>query len=221
MQSKVKNFYNNLLIFLFPDRCPYCKRIVEKGEYACDRCKSDIPKVGISQGVMGGYRCAAPLHYHGSFRRAILGFKFFDKKQYANQFAQLMEKEVERSFPDMIFDYITYVPMYKKDEKKRGYNQSELLAKELSNQMGIPYVKTLSKPKKTPHQRNLNANQRRKNLKGAFKLIDKSIVENKSILLLDDIVTTGTTLGECSKTLQKANPSMICCVTLLSTGHLY
>ncbi len=221
MKSKFKNFYDNLLVFLFPDRCPYCKRVVEKGEYACDKCKKDIPVTGIFQGVMGGYRCASPLHYHGKYRYAVLGYKFHNKKQYANQFAQLMEKEIHRSFPDMIFDYISYVPMYKKDEYKRGYNQSELLAKELSNLLGIPCIKTLVKPKKTQHQRNLSASKRRKNLKGAFKIIDKNIVENKSILLVDDIVTTGTTLGECSKTLQKANPSMICCVTLLSTAHLY
>lgn len=121
----------------------------------------------------------------------------------------------------MVFDLITFVPMHPIPLKKRGYNQSELLANELSKLMGIPCVSTLTKIKNTKPQHSLTAKKRRKNLKGAFRIVDKKNVSGRCVLIIDDVVTTGTTLGECAKTIQKGNPALICCATVLSTGDLY
>ena len=211
-----KKVYNTAIQLLFPQRCPYCRELVEKTEYACKKCGKEMPEDGIYQGILGGYRCASRLPYIGRYRRAVLNFKFRDKVQHKNQFAQIMYKEVQRYYKDMVFDYVTFVPMHKRALKKRGYNQSRLLAEELSSLMGIPCVKVIEKTKHTKAQHKLNAKKRKTNLNGAFKVIDKSRIKGRSILLVDDIVTTGSTLAECSKTINKAKPQLICCLTLLS-----
>ena len=173
------------------------------------------------QGVPGGYRCSCAHLYKGQFKNGIRSFKFKQKTQYSKQLAYFLHKSIERNFPDMVFDYITYVPMHEKSERKRGYNQCELLANDLSKLMRIPCRRTLLKTKNTTPQHKLSASKRRTNLKGAFKVIDKKMVLGKSILIIDDIVTTGSTLGECAKTLQRCKPAHICCATVFASGHLY
>lgn len=222
MLSIFQKLISSFKFSLYPDRCPYCNKIVENQECACSKCKKDIPSIGITQGVASGYRCCSPLTYNGKFKRAVLNFKFRNRTQYSPQFAYLLAKQIKQSYPDMIFDYITYVPMHKKDLRKRGYNQSELLARDLSELLQIPYKETLEKTKQIkPQHETKSVSERRANIKGAFKVIDKSKIKGKSILLLDDIVTTGATLGECAKVLDKAKPAFIRCVTLLSVANLY
>ena len=219
--KRIKSLHKKSVSYFFPDRCPFCKHTIHHCDYVCDRCKKDVPVHGYFQGVNGGFKCCSPLIYQGKFKRAIIGFKFKKKTQFAPNFAQLIFRQIQESYPDYIFDMITYIPMYPKDEKKRGYNQSQLIAKELSELMKIPCVNTLSKVKRTRPQHKLSATERRHNLKGAFKIIDKNQVKGKTILIIDDIITTGSTLFECSKALEKGKPVQICCATLLTTAHLY
>lgn len=219
--DKVKQFFRKLTSQFYPDKCPFCSSLIDDDKCCCDNCKKHLPQYNLYQGVKGGYRCVSPLPYKGKYKRAVHRFKFGAKVRFSSRFATLMAKSISQQFEDMIFDYITYVPMHKKALKKRGYNQSELLAKELSKIMGIPYVNTLNKIKETKPQHHLTAKNRKTNLKGAFEVSDKDFVKNKSILIIDDIITTGYTLGECCKTLQKAKPLSICCATFLATGYLY
>ena len=218
MNQNIIRILKEIRNLLYPDRCPYCGEIINISEYACKRCLKGFPKTGIFKGIPGGVRCASPLHYDTKYRRAVLNFKFRRKRQYAEQFAYAMYMELKRSYPDMIFDYISYVPMHWFDYFKRSYNQCRLISRRLSKIIGIPYKRTLKKVRRTKHQHNLKYQERRTNLKGAFEIIDKEEVKNKSILFIDDIVTTGATLSECTKTLRKAKPQLICCLTLLSTG---
>ncbi len=206
---------------IYPNTCPFCNKQLDNEKPFCDSCRKAIPSKGICQGTSGGYRCSSCMPYKGKPKYAMLRFKFRSKPQYAKNLAYILALDIKRSYEDIIFDCITYVPMHEKAFKKRGYNQSELLAKELSKILNIPCVDVLKKVKHTRPQHKLTARKRRKNLKGAFKIIDKKLVTNRAILLIDDIITTGTTLGECAKTLQTANPSMIRCETFLATARLY
>lgn len=219
--KKITSLYKRIFPVVYPSRCPFCRRPIPCMDFACKKCKKDIPVHGYFQGVKGGLQCCSPLFYHGKFRRAILNFKFKKKIRYSSCFAMLIYTQIQKSYPDFIFDYITYVPLHINDEKKRGFNQSQLIAQDLSALMGIECIPTLKKIKQTQQQHKLSASERRKNLKGAFKVIDKETVKGKYILLIDDIITTGTTLYECSKALEKAKPIQICCATVLTTAHLY
>lgn len=221
MRKSIKFLWEKVYKIIYPDFCPYCAKSLKTYDYACESCKKEIPENGITQGVKGGYRSCSALHYSSVFKKALLRYKFKRKKQFAKQFAYLLHRQVLHSYPDMIFDYITYVPMHKKAQKDRGFNQCELLAKELSKLMGIPYKSTLIKTKVTKPQHELEIKDRYTNLNGAFKVIENETVKGKSILLVDDVITTGSTLGECAKTLQRSQPSHICCVTLLSVANLF
>ena len=205
---------------IFPERCPYCGDIIKSGAIACKKClqKINVLQHPIFRGA-GGYRCVSSFIYDGSVKRMILLVKYYDRIQYLPQVAKIMKKDILAAYDGITFDLITFVPMHEKDQKKRGFNQAKLLAKELSKLLGIPCAGTTQKIKRTKKQHRLNYQKRKTNLSGAFKVIDKDAVKGKNILIVDDIVTTGITLGTCCKTLNRAKPGLICCATIANANH--
>lgn len=108
------------------------------------------------------------------------------------------------------YEIITSVPISKKRKKERGYNQSELIAKEISKKLNIKYEKNvLYKVKNTVAQSKLNKRQREENARGVYEIRNKKEINKKKILLIDDIYTTGSTVNECSRVLQKIYPQKI------------
>ena len=104
--------------------------------------------------------------------------------------------------------------MYYKNMRERGYNQSELLAKECAEIFNIPYAELVEKHKKNKAQHTLKGKERESNVQGVYRVIDSHAVADKNILIIDDIITTGNTLGECCKVLKKAGCENICCAAL-------
>lgn len=108
------------------------------------------------------------------------------------------------------YDKIIPVPISKKRQKERGYNQSLLIAIEIAKKTNLELLNNcLIKTKNIIEQSKLNKHDREQNIQGVYKLQNKQLIENKKILLIDDIYTTGNTANECSKTLYQANPSKI------------
>lgn len=108
------------------------------------------------------------------------------------------------------YEIITSVPVSKKRKKERGYNQSELISKEICRKLNIEYAKDiLYKTKNTIAQSKLNKEQREENAKGVYEIKNLKKITGKKILLIDDIYTTGSTVNECSKILRQANPKKI------------
>lgn len=214
------NLFYKLFCLIYPEKCPYCDDFVKSEAVACDRCLDKLDKLQkpIIRGA-GGYRCVSSFFYSGRIRRMILRIKYHDRVQYIPQVAAIMAKDIQKVYGDYHFDMITYVPMHKIDQKKRKYNQAERLAKALSKILGIPCVGTLNKVKHTKKQQRLKYAQRKTNLSGAFKLIDKERIKDQQILIIDDIVTTGITLATCCKTINRSKPSLICCATIANAGH--
>lgn len=123
-----------------------------------------------------------------------------------------MAKAVRREFSNINFDCVCFVPMTLKNKLKRGINQSELLARCIANELNIPlYQNALVKLKQNRVQHNLSRNERIMNVKGVFTASDD--VKGKTVLLVDDIKTTGATLNECSRELLKAGAGQVFCVT--------
>jgi len=213
---------HNLRALLFPERCPFCGKLVEANEIACKDCYETLRrKHSPITGGAGGFRCVSSFPYGGKVRRAILRVKYHDRVQYIPQLAAILADDIKSVYGEESFDLITAVPMHKKDIKERGYNQSEILAKELSKLLDIPFTDTIVKIKRTKKQHNLRFTERKTNLSGAFKLIDKDIVTGKRILLIDDIITSGYTLGLCGKVLAKAKPTKICCATIATAQNKF
>ena len=201
---------------LFPVRCPYCETVILKTEYACENCKKQFPSPAIIRYAVGGYKCTSPFPYDGIFKKAVKKFKFGNKGGYAKQLAFPMVQSILESYPSVNFDLITCVPMHKKRLTERGYNQAELLARECAKIMNIPYFDTLEKFKENREQHSIKASERAKNVKGVYRIIDKELVRDKNILIIDDIITTGHTLGECVGILVKSGCNSVNCAVLCS-----
>lgn len=175
------------------NRCMICDLRIKEGNIVCDNCKDYKPKF---------VKAVCPFVYIGRVRSSILKFKSDNAKYLAKPFSKFMfDRLVEE---DIKFDLIVPVPSHKDTIKARGYNQATLLAKEISVLSGKPCEEVLVKNVKTKPQKSLKFKERHENLIDSMTLIDKNIIKNKTILLVDDILTTGATLNYCSELLSGA-----------------
>lgn len=175
--------------------CPVCGRKTARLEI-CLECKAKPPY--FDQAI-------SPLLYDGTTIKLI--HKFKDGQAYLKDYFADLIVEKLKDIP-FKFDYVTFVPMTKKAERKRGYNQAELLAKSVAERLNIPVIKTVSKIKDTPAQKTLSREERTKNLATCFKVQTETSLKFKTVLLIDDILTTGSTADAI-------------CKKLVATGTLY
>lgn len=225
----------NLLEILFPQnlKCIFCGK--EDGGFGiCDRCMEKLPfikgptckKCGVS--ISSGdvcIECKDSKHkfervysifdYSGRVRNSILKIKQNGLKYLANPFSYIMFKYFENI--KVPFEVIIPMPIHENRLKERGFNQSELLLKDIEKNYGRVYKNLLVRTKDTPHQTGLGKANRESNLDHAFKVTDKQKVKGKIILLVDDIYTTGSTLNECAKTFKRAGASKVFALCLART----
>ena len=207
IKDKIENAF-------YPERCPYCTRIVHLGELCCDECAKIFTDITYHTYARGGHLVVSAVPYAGIFAQGIKRFKFDNGQQYAYQLARIMAKTVAKEYRNESFDFITFVPLHPRKLEERGYNQSELLAKELSLLLDIPAVEALKKTRNNQPQHTVkSASEREKNVKGVYRLTNKSVAKEKRILLIDDIVTTGNTMGECARILYEGKAQSVLCAT--------
>lgn len=154
--------------------------------------------------------------YDGLIRKLLLDYKFNEKSYLFRTFIQIFEKYYKKEYLQLDFyDIIIPVPMSKKRMKLRGYNQSELFAKKVSEITNIKLnKKALIKLKNNTAQSLLDKNSRLQNVQNMYKINEKENIKDKKILLIDDIFTTGSTVNECSKILKQAGACKIDVFTL-------
>ena len=161
-------------------------------------------------------RAVAPFEYSDCIIGFIKNLKYDHKKFYAKPIAKFMAGSYLKN--DFNCDIIIPVPLCNKRFKERGFNQSELIANEISKIIGIEVsVNNLKRVKETPHQTNLDYAKRQVNLKDAFKVYNQKEIKAKKVLLIDDVYTTGATVKECSKVLKKAGANSIFVLTFAHT----
>ena len=153
--------------------------------------------------------------YEGIIRRYVLKYKFQDKSYLYKSFVNFLLKN--KKFFEIIksYDTIISVPISKKRQRERGYNQSYLLAKAIAKKTGINLEKNcLFKTKNIIEQSKLNKEDRMKNIQGVYELRNYKNLKNKKIIILDDIYTTGSTVNECCRILKEANPNKLGVLTI-------
>ncbi|MDD4716008.1 MAG: ComF family protein [Oscillospiraceae bacterium] len=212
-----------LMDLFFPPKCIFCRKLLRGRErFICDTCKKDLPYTDLAQAVSPGEyfsKCVSPLLYTGHVVQSFHRFKFSAQTNYAGPYGQLMAGCVQQHF-DGGYDLITWVPLSPRRKKKRGYDQAMLLAMATALELGDVAVETLRKRGEIPAQSGLERPAERKtNVIGAFEVSSPDLVCGKRILLIDDIVTTGATLSECSRMLLEAGAKDVICVTLARTIH--
>ena len=140
----------------------------------------------------------------------ILDYKFNDKSYLYKTFVNFLLKNKKIFENIKKYDTIIPVPISKKRQKERGYNQSLLIAREISNQTNLKLVNNcLIKTKNIIEQSKLNKEDRQQNIQGVYKLQNEQLIKNKNVILVDDIYTTGSTVNECSRMLKQGKTNKI------------
>ena len=197
--------------WLFPARCLLCDRVVPAEEIFCRECAKKIPekpfsrKFALPGAGVEGFQVFSPLSYEGGFRKSIHRLKFYGQKSLAKPMGRLMAETARGT--GIPFDAVTWVSMTEKKRKQRGYDQSELLAKAAAKELSLPCLPLLKKVRENQTQHELSGRQRWLNVKNAYRAGEEA--KGKNLLLLDDIVTTGATVGECAKMLYAAGAKTV------------
>lgn len=226
---KRKNYVSKILNLIYPPVCGICGKLNQ--DFLCKKCEKSLRNEAvfcveknkkITDKNEKNYNVKIYFNehlyifmYQGIIRKTILRYKFQEEAYLYKTFVNFLLKN--ENFFEKIkkYDTIIPVPISKKRFKIRGYNQSELIAKEISNITNINLeTNCLLKVKNIIEQSKLNKEERYKNIKGVYKLINGNKFYNKKILLIDDIYTTGSTVNECAKILKDTNPSKIGVFTL-------
>ncbi|MFB0526380.1 MAG: ComF family protein [bacterium] len=211
-------FWELLLNFFFPLQCVNCGRLLaaDNKERVCGDCWSRV--IYLNRPIDIGLsleRIWSVAVYDGVLKKLIHQFKYKEKKYLTNPLGKLLVDFVEEYLKEESFDYIVPIPLEKARQKKRGYNQAELLARVLGEAVNKPILTNLvERRKKTKPQFGLNREERFENLFGAFEISqsgkgDIPTIAGKTVLLLDDLATTGATLDECAKVLKGVGVSEV------------
>lgn len=209
---------NWLLDLLYPPKCPFCGRILDKRDGGlCDRCQSQLPWTGEEERKMSVDFCdehLAPLWYRGQVPDAVHRYKFEQAQTYSVVFGALMAQCLADRWDEPV-DLITWVPLSQKGLRRRGYDQARLLALRVSELSGIPAEATLKKSRDTKTQSTLSEESaRRANVQGAYQVISQTDVAGKRVILVDDVATSGATLSECAACLRLAGAESVAALTL-------
>ena len=214
-----------LLDLIYPRRCPMCQEIVSTDAgnagslLICPGCRKQLPYLQAPYCLKCGkeveqeeqeycydcrrlpkhYRKGYPvLHYRGECRKGMEAFKYHNRREYAQFYGEIIAERHGSELIGLNLDGIVPVPVHRNKKRKRGYNQAELIARELSVRIHVPsYPNCLLRTADTTPQKELNDGQRFENLKNAF-LFRQNHVKLKKVLLVDDIYTTGATIEACT-----------------------
>ena len=203
------------LTAVFPKRCFLCGEVLLPRQRLCAACVDKAPYIlppvcercgrGVDACTCKGHhrhfdRCVSAFYHRDSAYAGLQRLKTYDDTVVTEGFATEMAEVVRREYGGIAFDYVTSVPMHKKDYRDRGFDQAAGLAKEVARLLGVTYHPLLKKIIRTEPQKEMTAVRRRGNLLGVFDAVDP--VVGQRILLVDDVITTGSTLDECAKVLK-------------------
>ena len=208
--------YHLIMSLLFPPKCVLCGKILEKQELdLCRYCRTDVPEYpNRKEKLQFLDSFAAVWYYEGSVRRSLLRYKFYHARSFAGSYGRLLAMKLQEEYPEG-FDILTWVPVSRLRKIRRGYDQVELLARAVGKELGMAPVPLLKKVRHNRPQSGIrDAAARRANVLGAYRETDREQIAGKRILLLDDILTTGATAGECARVLLTAGAKEVHCAAV-------
>ncbi len=220
----------------FPLHCADCGVAIPRG-WLCDSCDTNLQWIKAPRcetcsqpfdGTMGEFVCVncrgrafhfdcavAPLRSRGSLREMVHRFKYGRELWLVQPLTGFLQRGLEDPrLRDRRFDGIVAVPLHARRKREREFNQSEMLGRELSRRSGMPFLDVLERVRYTETQTHFDRGDRMQNLRDAFRLRQNVRVPGKNLLLVDDILTTGSTLDECARTLLDAGAQSICALTV-------
>lgn len=240
MKYKLEIIFDKILSFFLPRTCFCCGADLKTKHILCSDCLNKVENV---KGLICA-RCGMPLNsgghycyncrgskaakYKCSFIRSALKFNeptralvhAFKYEKYLNIapfFAEVMYRTYRKNPEFREAEFLVPVPIHKKRQRKRGFNQAEVLAKHLSKICGIPVLNALVRTKNTASQTKLTRQERKENILDAFALVEgtEGKIKKRAFILIDDVCTTGATLEECARVLKAAGAREVLALTAL------
>ena len=208
--------YYYFLNLLFPPKCILCGKLLKSNEQdLCRECRVDSPEYpNRKENIQFLDSFTAVWYYEGSVRRSLLRYKFYGARSFANGYGRLLAMKLLQTHPEG-FDCLTWVPVSPLRKFCRGYDQVELLADAVGRELGMTPVPLLKKVRHNRPQSGIrDAAKRRGNVLGVYREVNREEISGKRILLLDDILTTGATAGECARVLLTAGAKEIHCAAV-------
>lgn len=234
---KFKPFFrccNDIVDILFPRCCAICGNTLTSGEkHICIKCYMRLPftrwkgrQGNPMERIFWTYipirRANALLHYYGGdeSRKTVLALKYYRRPQLGAYLGRLLAADLRGTdfFKDV--DALVPIPLSKHRQRKRGYNQSELLAVGVSEVTGIPILRNaIKRMTDNPTQTHLSAEERKDNVRGIFQVVNGEQIRGKHILLIDDVLTTGATVLSCAGELSRQEGVEISILSLFIAGN--
>lgn len=212
---------HRLLHLLFPAKCLLCRKLLADTETdLCHDCRKNAPVFTKAKNRLPHVaRWTAVWYYKDTVRRSILRYKFYHARNHAPIFGRQIAMKLQAANMDD-FDILTWVPVSPLRKLKRGYDQTKLLARAVAKELGVSATGCLVKIRHNQAQSGLKeTSQRRANVQGVYKVIAPKAVQDKRILILDDVLTTGATVSECAKMLLFAGAREVLCAVVAVTPN--
>ena len=213
------SLWSKFLDLLFPPRCAFCGALLDGENGVCPACEAALRGLeGPGLRALDFGPCAAAFYYEGMVRQGVHGLKFQGRRQSAAVFARYMAETAAEHFSGQ-FDAVTFVPVSEKRRKQRGYDQARLLSEAMAALWGVEAEAVLEKIRDNPAQSGLaDARARRENVRDAYRVKPGAAVKGRRFLLVDDVVTTGSTMSACAAALRSAGAAGVAGCALASTG---
>jgi competence protein ComFC len=201
----------NSLVTLPDPFCPYCRSFYEPRDTECCFCQSAGRTIEDRKILM----VRSLGRFDDYYRELIHRFKYGKKIPLGRRLGQRLGEAINGNSAFLESDFLIPVPLHKSRYRERGFNQSEVVAEEISKVTEVSVLKNVLKRKKnTKDQTNLSPQQREENVRGAFVVTQPEMISGKSIILVDDVITTGATLSECARMLKQAGAGRILGMTI-------
>lgn len=190
---------------------PFCARCgdpiegVAAKSFTCSLCVQSEPAFDLARSAV---------RYRGPIRSLLHQFKYAEGTHLAADLGRLLAACVETHYDPALFDLMAFVPLYHRRERERSYNQARLLAEQLGRRFDRPVLRGIRRVRDTGTQTRLHMAGRAENVKGAFVVTEPGWVKGKTILLIDDVMTTGATLREAASALKKAGAWRVMAATV-------
>ena len=210
-----------ILGLLFPPKCLLCRKVLQDEELdLCKACRTDGPEcTNFRKKLPFIDSWVAIWYYEDNARRSLLRYKFRGARSYAQGYGRLLAMKLLEAKAEG-FDLLTWVPISPLRRFFRGYDQVELLAQRVGQELGIEPVPLLTKIRHNRPQSGIIGDaKRRANVLGAYRAENRELFQGKRIVLLDDIITTGATAGECARVLLTAGAQEVHCGAVAVARH--
>lgn len=209
---------HRIISVLFPPKCILCRKILSENETdICHNCRTNAPEFNTAKkSIPFVAEWTAVWYYKGNVRKSLLRYKFYNARSYGQVYGRLLAMKLLQR--NMDFDVLTWVPISRRRKIRRGYDQVQLIARAVSKELGITAIPTLKKIRNAPPQSTIiDESAKRANILGAYHTLDPDSIRGKKVLILDDIITTGSTVSECAKTLLVSGASEVSCAAVAVT----